>query len=119
MFVIVPADDYSYAYLLGMYLGDGHLNATGRSFQLRVTLDGAYPEIVADCAAAMILSLPCVHPRVRRDRVDRRMNVDAGSKHWPDLFPQMGPGESTSGPLSSRRGSARSSTRTRGLSCVG
>ena len=20
------------------------------------------------------------------------MNVDAGSKHWPDLFPQMGPG---------------------------
>ena len=32
-----PADAYSYAYLLGMYLGDGYVADTGRSFQLRIT----------------------------------------------------------------------------------
>jgi hypothetical protein len=92
VFVIRPADDYSYGYLLGMYLGDGHLADTGRSLQLRVTLDGAYPGIVADCAGAMILSLPAVNPTIRSDRVERRVNVNAASKDWPHLFPQMGPG---------------------------
>jgi hypothetical protein len=60
VFVEHPADAYSYAYLLGMYFGDGHLANTGRSFQLRVTLDGAYPGIIDECAAAMVLSLPSV-----------------------------------------------------------
>ena len=99
MFVIRPADDYSYAYLLGMYLGDGHLANTRRSFQLRVTLDGAYPDIIDDCAGAMILSLPVVNPRIRSDRVERRVNVSAASKNWPHLFPQMGPGPKHERPI--------------------
>ena len=99
VFVIRPADDYSYAYLLGMYLGDGHLADTGRTFQLRVTLDGAYPGIVEECAAAMVLSLPLVHPTIRRDRVERRMNVNSGSKLWPELFPQTGPGRKHERPI--------------------
>jgi hypothetical protein len=41
-----PADAYSYAYLLGMYLGDGTPRGHGRSFQLRITLDGLYPGII-------------------------------------------------------------------------
>jgi hypothetical protein len=32
LFVIQPADSYSYAYLLGAYLGDGYVGDTGRSF---------------------------------------------------------------------------------------
>ena len=111
-----PADDYSYAYLLGMYLGDGHLADTRRSFQLRIALDGLYPGIVEECAVAMILSLPSVRPAVRRDRVERRVNVMAGSKHWPSLFPQMGPAGSTSDRSSSRRGSSPSSSATPGPS---
>jgi hypothetical protein len=99
VFVIRPADDYSYAYLLGMYLGDGHLADTRRSFQLRVTLDGAYPDIIGDCAGAMILSLPVVDPRIRCDRVERRVNVSAASKNWPRLFPQMGPGPKHERPI--------------------
>jgi hypothetical protein len=82
-----------------MYLGDGHLANTGRSFQLRIALDGAYPDLVEECAGAMILSLPVVRPAVRRDRVERRINVSAGSKHWPDLFPQMGPGPKHERPI--------------------
>lgn len=99
MFVGHPADAYSYAYLLGTYLGDGHVADTRRSFQLRITLDGLYPGIIAECAGAMILSLPSVHPRIRCDRSERRMNVDSGSKHWPDLFPQMGPGRKHERPI--------------------
>jgi hypothetical protein len=99
MFVTDPADAYSYSYLLGMYLGDGHLANTGRSFQLRIALDGAYPDVVEECAGAMILGLPVVRPAVRRDRVERRINVSAGSKHWPDLFPQMGPGPKHERPI--------------------
>jgi hypothetical protein len=99
VFVLGPADRFSYAYLLAMYLGDGHLADTGRSFQLRVALDGLYPQIVDECVTAMVLSLPVVTPHVRRDRIERRMNVMAGSKHWPALFPQMGPGRKHTRPI--------------------
>jgi hypothetical protein len=38
-----PPDLYGYSWLLGFYLGDGCVASTGRSYQLRVVLDGAYP----------------------------------------------------------------------------
>ena len=47
----LPAD--AYAYLLGMYLGDGHIDSFPRTYQLNVTLDAAYPAIVAEVAAAI------------------------------------------------------------------
>lgn len=75
-----------------MYLGDGHVADTRWTFQLRVTLDGRYPDVIQECAAAMFLSLPVVRPTIRCDRVERRVTVTTGSKHWPALFPQMGPG---------------------------
>jgi hypothetical protein len=96
---VLPADDFSYAYLLGMYLGDGHIAGKGPSFQLRVTLDGVYPGIVEECVHAMVLSAPLVRPTTRHDRVDRRVNVTAGSKLWPELFPQMGPGRKHERPI--------------------
>jgi hypothetical protein len=87
-----PADDYSYGYLLGVYLGDGCVANTGRSFQLVVTLDAAYPDIVEECRAAIVLSVPSSHPRGHRHAVHRAVRVTAASKVWPRLFPQMGPG---------------------------
>ena len=39
-----------------------------------------------------MLSLPASRPRAHRHAVARSVRVAAGSKHWPDLFPQMGPG---------------------------
>jgi DNA-binding transcriptional regulator WhiA len=39
VFVIQPADAYSYAYLLGAYLGDGYVGKIRRSYQLVITLD--------------------------------------------------------------------------------
>jgi hypothetical protein len=87
-----PADSFSYAYLLGAYLGDGYIADTGRSYQLVVTLDAVYPEIVRECAAAIELTLPSSHPRAHRHPVHRAIRVTAGSKAWPRLFPQLGPG---------------------------
>jgi hypothetical protein len=95
----VPADPFSYSYLLGAYLGDGYVADTGRSFQLVIALDAAYPEIIDECARAVVLSLPSSRPHVRRHRVHRSVRVEAGSKLWPELFPQMGPGRKHERPI--------------------
>jgi hypothetical protein len=54
VFVLVN-DRRGYCYLLGLYLGDGHLNDTGRGWQLRIWLDLRYPGIIEACETALIL----------------------------------------------------------------
>lgn len=92
MFVHRPVDPSAYAYLLGIYLGDGYLAFTGRSWQLVVSLDSAYPRIVDEVATAIRASLPDVSAHVRTVRGTNTIRIDSGSKHWPELFPQHGPG---------------------------
>jgi hypothetical protein len=54
---ILPA--YPYAYLIGLYLGDGYIAAHPRDvYRLRIFLDRAYPLIVAECHAAISLTMP-------------------------------------------------------------
>src|SRR5688572_16096642 len=43
----------SYAYLLGLYLGDGCLARVGRVWQLRIYLDQRYPGIIAAASEAI------------------------------------------------------------------
>jgi hypothetical protein len=98
-FVPTVADRYSYSYLLGMYLGDGHIGDTGRTYQLRITLDALYPGIVEECVTAVQLMLPAGRICVR-DRPGWRVKiVDAGWKRWPELFPQHGPGRKHERPI--------------------
>jgi len=53
----LPAADY--AYLLGMYLGDGCISRAPRGvFALRIVLDRKYPGIVSECARAMGAVMP-------------------------------------------------------------
>jgi hypothetical protein len=92
LFVKRPADDWSYAYLLGVYLGDGHLAWNGRSWQLIVSLDAAHPAVVDDCRSAMVLTLPSRTPRLRPHRSDRCVRVASMAKAWRELIPQHGPG---------------------------
>ena len=94
-----PPDPSSYAYLLGMYLGDGYLAFTGRSWQLVVSLDGAYPGIVDECAAAIRASLPGASAHVRTVRGTNTIRIDSGSQKWPMLFPQHGPGRKHERPI--------------------
>jgi hypothetical protein len=81
-----------YAYLLGIYLGDGMISPVGRSSALRVYMDSRYPNIIAEVVdamrAVMPRSLASVYPRQRHNCVV----ITSYSKAWPCLFPQHGPG---------------------------
>jgi hypothetical protein len=94
-----PADAFSYSYLLGLYLGDGHLAGNGRSWQLVVSLDARHPQIIEECRAAMILTLPERRPRLRSHPTDRCVRVASMAKAWSDLFPQHGPGRKHERPI--------------------
>lgn len=83
-------DVAAYAYLLGLYLGDGCIAAYPRDvYRLHITCCDDYPGIIAECARAMATVLPN-----KVCRINRRGCVDLASysKHWPCLFPQHGPG---------------------------
>jgi hypothetical protein len=47
-----------YAYLLGLYLGDGHISRHPRTFRIRFFLDAAYPQIVSACRDALEVIRP-------------------------------------------------------------
>lgn len=92
---MVPAGPY--AYLLGLYLGDGCLSAVGRGvYRLRITLDKKYPGIIAECCDAIALVLPN-----KVGQIDRGSWVEVWSysKHWECLFPQHGPGPKHKRPI--------------------
>ena len=82
----------SYAYLLGAYLGDGHIVLTRRGvYRLRVACDLLHLNI------AWWIALAIEDVRGRRAALQPRMHsraLDVSSywKHWPCLFPQHGPG---------------------------
>ena len=83
----------SYAYLLGLYLGDGCISAHRRGvYRLRISLDAAYPGIIAEAVAAMSSVRP--ESKVGRlTRPDHSVEVSSYSKSWPCLFPQHGLGK--------------------------
>lgn len=80
-----------YAYLLGMYLGDGCISRSTRCFILRITCDKRYPTIIRRCQDA----IDALFPKQRAGvywRPTGCADVYLCSKHWPCLFPQHGPG---------------------------
>jgi hypothetical protein len=83
----------SYAYLLGMYLGDGGISKERRTWRLRITLDTKWPGIISSCAAAMRTVFP--QNRVACFRPDAQAQcvvVGVYSKAVACLFPQHGRG---------------------------
>jgi hypothetical protein len=85
--------DHAYAYLLGLYLGDGSIASHPRGvYRLRISLDRRYPMIVAECEAAMSLMMPSSKVSIIRHRDAQLDEVSSFSRHWPCLFPQHGPG---------------------------
>ena len=85
---VLPAP---YAYLLGMYLGDGCISKLRNVWRLRIALDAKYPGIVRRCCDAINTLMPGQHALVQQQR-GRWVEVNLCSKHWPCLFPQHGPG---------------------------
>jgi hypothetical protein len=85
----LPAREY--AYLLGQYLGDGVVAHVHRGvYSLRIVSDKRYPDIIAECAAAMAAVLP-TNPVGLHD-VQGAVVIQSDSKAWGCLVPQHGPG---------------------------
>ena len=92
-------DERAYAYLLGLYLGDGCISPSRRGvWRLRITLDSIYPGIVSECARALEAVAPGRVGVLRR--LDSRATVVSNYwKHWTCLIPQHGSGRKHTRPI--------------------
>jgi hypothetical protein len=95
-----PLPEAPYAYLLGLYLGDGHIARGGHGQHvLSIACDRAHPGIIEAARAAVQTVVPTCsvffreHPRANCTR------VVAVSRWWPVLFPQHGPGRKHERPI--------------------
>ena len=88
---ISPDREAAYAYLLGMYLGDGCITRYPRTHLLVISLDAAYPDIARRCAAAVRKVNPFHPVSVYPD--DNVLRVKSYGVCWLTLFPQHGPGK--------------------------
>ncbi|MFE2142515.1 helix-turn-helix domain-containing protein [Streptomyces sp. NPDC059456] len=86
-----PADQASYAYLLGLYLGDGCISPHPRGgHQLRIACADAWPGLIELCRAA----ITAVRPDHKAYVLQRQgcVAVTSYGRHWTCLFPQHGSG---------------------------
>ncbi|MEX1140923.1 MAG: hypothetical protein WD993_08040 [Thermoleophilaceae bacterium] len=81
-----------YAYLLGIYLGDGCLSTSGGGAWLCIYCDAAYPGIVAECRQAIRVLAPHRKSNVRLASDANCLAVRSYGPLWLCLFPQHGPG---------------------------
>ncbi|MEW2415948.1 transcriptional regulator [Streptomyces sp. NPDC046866] len=87
-----PADPLAYAYLLGLYLGDGCISAHPRGGHLlRIACADEWPGLIEQCRAA----ITAVRPQEKVYLLQRQgcVAVTSYGRHWPCLFPQHGPGK--------------------------
>lgn len=84
-------DERAYAYLLGLYLGDGHIAHERKGvFRLSIVCSEAWPGLIEEAARTVTAVMP-------KNQVGRRgrqgcVEVISRSKHWACLFPQHGQG---------------------------
>jgi hypothetical protein len=87
----LPRDDY--AYLLGMYLGDGCLAQTRKgACSLRISLDVVYPGIIRSAREAIAAVKGGALPHVAPHGASACVVITSYWKAWRCLFPQHGPG---------------------------
>ncbi|MFI1284077.1 transcriptional regulator [Streptomyces sp. NPDC020858] len=87
-----PGDAAAYAYLLGLYLGDGCISPHPKGGNyLRIACADAWPGLIEQCRAAILTVRPSdkVYVLQRQGCV----NVTSYGRHWTCLFPQHGPGK--------------------------
>jgi hypothetical protein len=89
----------AYAYVLGIYLGDGHISNTPRPNvkRMMVYLDKKYPNIIQRC----IDTIEIVLPNNSAKAVNRPtwVYVSCVSKYWYELMPQHGAGKKHERPI--------------------
>jgi hypothetical protein len=90
---------FHYAYVLGIYLGDGHISKTKahRAHRIMIFLDMKYPKIIERC----VESLETVFPGNKVGIVNKIgcVSVNCYSQELPILFPQDGSGKKHDRPI--------------------
>jgi len=86
----LPIDRASYSYLLGQYLGDGHIISKRKQHHLSIYCCDGWPGVLAEVEAAMLAVMPAY--RIGRHQKPGCTEVKSYSMHWKCLFPQHGPG---------------------------
>ncbi|NUQ98223.1 MAG: helix-turn-helix domain-containing protein [Streptomyces sp.] len=95
-----PADEIAYAYLLGLYLGDGCISAhpRGTGYYLRIACADAWPGLLQECREAILKVIPGIG--VYTLQRQGCAAVTSYSRQWPHLFPQHGAGKKHERPIS-------------------
>jgi LAGLIDADG-like domain len=91
-----PADPAAYAYLLGLYLGDGHLVTSTRVPVLRIYCTANWPGLIDICIEAIVRVLAGKVHTIRRAGC---VVVQSYSNHWPCFLPQYGSGKKHDRPI--------------------
>jgi hypothetical protein len=98
----VPVESQNrYAYLLGLYLGDGCISRQGPEtkgvWKLRISCADCWPGVMEECRQAMSDVRSAATGRLGRSvtTIHREgcAELVSYSKQWPSLFPQHGPGQ--------------------------
>jgi hypothetical protein len=89
--------DTRYAYVLGVYLGDGTVSE-GHSTSLRISCDPVYPGLIDEMAEA-IGQLRGRRPHTAFLRTSRCVVITSYWKKWPCLLPQHGRGKKHERPI--------------------
>ncbi|MFJ5777219.1 hypothetical protein [Streptomyces sp. NPDC093094] len=92
-----PEDPSAYAYLLGLYLGDGYIVSKPRQHYLMVTCAASWPGLIDAAEDAMRTVLP--EPGISRMHRAGCVDVKSFTRHWTCLFPQHGPGKKHERPI--------------------
>lgn len=92
-------DNGAYSYLLGLYLGDGHIvrPKQHRVHNLTIACSDTWPGLMDAAEAAMRAVLP--YNSVCRVRARGCTSIKVYSRHLPCLFPQHGPGKKHDRPI--------------------
>ncbi|MFJ4335046.1 MULTISPECIES: helix-turn-helix domain-containing protein [unclassified Streptomyces] len=84
-------DEVAYAYLLGLYLGDGHIVSKPSQHHLSIFCDATQTGLIASAADAMLKVMPL--PSVTQRQKPGCVEVKSYTKHWCCMFPQHGRGK--------------------------
>lgn len=82
-----------YAYILGCYLGDGHISKLPRTYRLRIYNDVKYPEIIKDQISSLKKLFTTNKIMARKQLHANCVEVVTHNKNLARLFPQHGDGK--------------------------
>jgi Homeodomain-like domain len=89
----------TYCYLLGLYLGDGHIVRCGRGAWMRVTLDAKHGGVATEAERALSTVFPDAHIGRYEHPTIRKIDLQVSDRSLPYAFPQSGPGRKHKRPI--------------------